>query len=376
MNLALNFSKKLIFILFSACLIFKSLNFASAEYNSTTALIPVVNESKVISDGTIGFSEYGGSFSEEISGIEVFWEHNESLLRVGLLSPGIGWVGIGFRSRGENMGGNIVMGYVNSSGSVILEDTTGIGLAHYSDKDYGGVDNIIYRAGSESRGKTTLEFAFPLITGDIYDQQLVPGYSYEFFLAMHTTADNLVTKHTDRSNPIPVYIDTTTAKPTTLTLSVPSPIFQGEEITLIAKIEDLGFYPAVGVNISFHLLTLFGEMNIGSGSTNSSGYATFNTSFSYFGETQAFARFSGSSEYKSSSAKLTFMVYSGEITQTSSFGGVDGKSESLYGVSPDIFNLFIGLGALAVSLVFGIYVYVLYSVLKNPRQKSLQKGEE
>jgi hypothetical protein len=160
--------------------------------------MPYVPNPKVVVDGTVEANEYKVSYTEPTTGITICWEHDGTNMYVALVSPGTGWVGIGFGPTGTGMdGANIIIGYVDDNGSVVLSDEYGQGLNHFPIvSHFGGKDDIISKAGSISNGKTTIEFVFPLNSGDQYHYALTPGGTHGFILAYQQSAKDLTTQHT------------------------------------------------------------------------------------------------------------------------------------------------------------------------------------
>jgi hypothetical protein len=146
-------------------------------------------------DGVIGPDEYRHVLLDSETGITLYWQNDATTLYVGLLSPGTGWAAVGFGAQNKMAGANIVIGTV-TDGVLTLEDHFGSGpVSHSADR----ASSLLQRAGSESLGKTILEFALPLVGADPEDVTLLSGQNVVAILAFHATADNLTTKHTGRS---------------------------------------------------------------------------------------------------------------------------------------------------------------------------------
>lgn len=147
------------------------------------------------SDGAIAPEEYRHVLIDEGTGVVLFWQNDATTLYVGLVGPGTGWVAVGFGARNQMQGANIVIGAV-TDGVLTLEDQFGSGpFSHRGDK----VSSLLQRGGSEVDGKTIIEFALPLATGEADDVGLTPGQTVTVILAFHATSDSLTTKHTRRS---------------------------------------------------------------------------------------------------------------------------------------------------------------------------------
>ncbi len=79
------------------------------------------------------------------------------------------------------------------NGKVTIEDNYGVTKQlHLPDK----ASSLLATGGSESGGKTTLEFAIPLSSRDAQDVALVPGQDVAVILAYHATQDSFAAEHT------------------------------------------------------------------------------------------------------------------------------------------------------------------------------------
>jgi len=165
-----------------------------------TAAAPVVRTSASLPsvDGTIKPGEYSGH--TEIGDIEVNWSTDKGALRVGLVSPGTGWVAIGFDPTSMMDKANIILGAV-VNGAVVARDDVGTGLfTHAPDTSVGGQDNILAAAGREADGRTTFEFAIPLNSGDSADRPLSVGQTVKVIVAYQATSDDFGERHTRRDS--------------------------------------------------------------------------------------------------------------------------------------------------------------------------------
>jgi len=207
---------KLKLVLIAVTILSMSLLLISFSYAQVAqATMPYEPNPVVVVDGAIGANEYKGSYSETATGITIHWEHDGTNIYVALESPGTGWVGIVFGPSGVGMkDGNVIIGYVDASGEIFLEDNFGTGpVSHKADTFLGGSDNIVSKAGSEVGGKTIIEFVFPLDSGDQYDQSFSPGGTYGFNVAYQQTADDFTTYHTKHSASIDFYMEAPGAPP-------------------------------------------------------------------------------------------------------------------------------------------------------------------
>ncbi len=167
---------------------------------AATVDAPVVRTSATLPsvDGTIKAGEYSGKIADLV-GVEVNWSVDKSALRIGLVSPGTGYVAIGLDAQSMMDKANILLGAV-VNGSVVARDDVGTGLfSHAADTSAGGRDNILAAAGREVDGKTVMEFAIPLSSGDPADRPLAAGQTVKIIVAYHATSDDFSERHSRRA---------------------------------------------------------------------------------------------------------------------------------------------------------------------------------
>lgn len=147
-------------------------------------------------DGVIAEGEY--PHSTEVVGVKVYWYNDAEKLYVGLVSPGKGFVAIGFGPERRMKGANIIITAVKDS-EVVTRDDFGIAETnHAPDTSLGGEDNVLKAAGTEDGEGTVIEFAIPLDSGDQFDKPLEPGKTYNIIVSYHRTSDSFSTRHTNR----------------------------------------------------------------------------------------------------------------------------------------------------------------------------------
>ncbi|MCX6100619.1 MAG: DOMON domain-containing protein [Candidatus Bipolaricaulota bacterium] len=157
----------------------------------TSAALPSV-------DGVIKPGEYSGK--TVIGDVEVNWATEKNALRVGLVSPGTGWVAIGFNPVSMMDKANIILGAV-VNGAVVARDDVGTGpFTHAPDTSVGGQDNLLAAAGREADGKMAFEFAIPLNSGDATDRPLSIGQTVKIIVAYQTTSDDFAERHSRRAS--------------------------------------------------------------------------------------------------------------------------------------------------------------------------------
>ncbi len=146
-------------------------------------------------DGRIGELEYRNGMTDAETGMSVHWQHDGSLLYVGLVSPGTGWLAIGFGPERQMLGANIVIAAIHD-GELVIEDHYGNAPTTHRVDD---VNHVVHAAGIEAEGRSILEFAIPLASGDEQDVELEPGSETVIILAYHGSSDQLTMRHTARS---------------------------------------------------------------------------------------------------------------------------------------------------------------------------------
>ncbi|TFH06154.1 MAG: DOMON domain-containing protein [Spirochaetales bacterium] len=138
-----------------------------------------------------GAKEWTTTSVEEM---ELAWavEDGELLLRVS--APTAGWVAVGFEPSRAMADANILIGFVDGS-DVTVEDHFGNGMfSHREDLSLGGTADVTVIAGTESDGRTELEFSIPLDSGDEFDRVLEEGRLTKVILAWGSN-DNVGRKH-------------------------------------------------------------------------------------------------------------------------------------------------------------------------------------
>ena len=146
-------------------------------------------------DGAIGKSEYRNEMRDSATGMTVYWQNDAETLFIGLMSPGAGWLSIGFGPERQMEGANIVIAAI-SDGELVIEDHYGNApTSHRQDL----TDHIIQAAGVEVDGQSVLEFAIPLASDDSQDVDLTAGESVAIILAYHSSNDSLTARHSQRA---------------------------------------------------------------------------------------------------------------------------------------------------------------------------------
>jgi len=149
-------------------------------------------------DGVVDVGEYPHSI--DVIGVHVSWANDDSVLRVGLESPGGGYVAIGFDPEAQMEAANFVVGYVHEGDAFVRDDFGTSATGHTADTDRGGQDNILSFAGTEWGDHTVIEFVIPLDSGDEMDKPLLPGGTYTILVAYHDLQDGFEARHSGRGS--------------------------------------------------------------------------------------------------------------------------------------------------------------------------------
>lgn len=148
-------------------------------------------------DGRIGSDEYARYQWDRETGIGVYWRSDKDTLTLGLISPGSGWVSVGFDPVSAMQGADYILSGVRGQ-NLTIEDHFGTGrFSHRLDAQ----QDILESAGRESDGETIVEFRIPRNSGDAEDKVLVSG-AHVLLLAYHTSSDSFAVRHSARSTSV------------------------------------------------------------------------------------------------------------------------------------------------------------------------------
>jgi hypothetical protein len=137
-----------------------------------------------------GFSEV-----QAPNGMILQWRVEGERLRVILDAPSTGWVGIGFHPDTKMKGANFIVGYVRGK-EVVISDQVGTRIdRHDADTRIKGTQDVVAGGGSESGGRTRIEFLVPLVSGDAQDKPLKRGGRVPVLLCFGSQ-DNFTRAHT------------------------------------------------------------------------------------------------------------------------------------------------------------------------------------
>jgi hypothetical protein len=144
--------------------------------------------------------EYPATYVDRASGITVHWGFDDSLIYVGLVTKGRGWLAIGFGSAAMNES-NMIIGYYTEDSTEVM-NRVGAKHAHARSPQS---DSAIQEAEidyDEETGATTMEFTYPLhFPGGeaLAVPELAPGGTYDIILAQNNKSVSLNAKHTNLS---------------------------------------------------------------------------------------------------------------------------------------------------------------------------------
>ena len=139
-------------------------------------------------DGIISEGEYSRNLSLSGGRLEVFWKNDDEDLYLGLAESTAGFVAIGFEPTQAMKDADMVMGWVAGGVATVLDlYSTGVYGPHPPDEELGGTDDILEFAGSESDGRTVIEFKRKMDTGDEFDKPFAPGQTVDIIWSVSSS---------------------------------------------------------------------------------------------------------------------------------------------------------------------------------------------
>jgi hypothetical protein len=183
-----------------AVLIVLSLMIVPHVLAQSTVIMPYNPNSSVVIDGKIGVGEYDNHFTDPNTGIIVDWEHDNTYMYIGLTSPGVGWVAIGFTDtlaighEGPKGGVHMIIAAVQNDGTLNIYDQIGVLFTHENASVFG----VVEAAGTRENNKVVVEFKYPLefSAEDPYEiPGLEPGKVYLYELAYNESSTDITTMH-------------------------------------------------------------------------------------------------------------------------------------------------------------------------------------
>jgi hypothetical protein len=152
-------------------------------------------------DGVISAGEYDFSAAFDDGGFTVSWKTAGDKAFFALSAATRGWVALGLEPVTAMEAADMLIGWVTAGGDVTVLDcwSTGPFGPHAPDITLGGSSDLLGAAGSESDGRTILEFSRSLSTGDEYDRD-IPAAGELRILWAYGDEDLPETLHTSRGS--------------------------------------------------------------------------------------------------------------------------------------------------------------------------------
>ncbi len=146
-------------------------------------------------DGVINAEEYRGSAESNI-GMDLYWNHDEENLYIGLTSPGEGWLAFGFeptlRMRDASI---IIAAFVDGEPEISIESHMGTAPTAHAETEEEHIGDF---AGSITEdGTQMLEFAIPF--SEDFIAGVEEGETYTIILAYHDSDTSFSARHTGRT---------------------------------------------------------------------------------------------------------------------------------------------------------------------------------
>jgi hypothetical protein len=151
-------------------------------------------------DGIIARDEYASSLTDDTTGIELFWTHDNRELFMGIKTGSSGWVSVGFDPQSAMKGANIIFLALDGGAVLVRDDFGTSSFGHDDDERLGGSTDIGSSAGSRDGNLSVYEFSIPLDSGDEFDKVLSPGNTYRVILAVNNSGTDFDRKHSARSS--------------------------------------------------------------------------------------------------------------------------------------------------------------------------------
>jgi hypothetical protein len=129
-------------------------------------------------DGVITPGEYNSVKSFNSGDYELYWEVvDDTSISIGIVAKTTGWVALGIDPTTQMQDADIIYGWVEPNGTVVIYDTFSLnptGGNHPKDTTLGGTNDILSYNGSENATSTTIEFTRLLSTDDLDNDNNIP----------------------------------------------------------------------------------------------------------------------------------------------------------------------------------------------------------
>ena len=360
-------------------------------------------------DGVMSPGEYPESFYSNYTGMTVGMAYNGSSMFVYVSAPTAGWVGVGFNTLGYGMvGGDLKVGWVvDNTNQTQVKDYYATKYDYPTPDTYNDVTQAngtqqLFLNGQTGQNTTNLEFVFTMNNNtnpiSLYpdsnppltqDKLLEANQSYSLLLAYGPNEDQRGIQHDSlgmqhvRKGIQTLFIAPEGVQPRHLAnvsfhlnnygqTATSSTVFTG-----YATVTDNATNnPIAGADVGVYLEGLVGNLQLDSATTNASGVATFNFTFTqhYSDKISFLAMYSGGIQYKKASSSVYLVSYEGSAT----------VEQQPFMIIPTSFDFIVpwltGLGAIAtVACIWMAFAFVIYTVIfKNavqPNGKKSNKGE-
>lgn len=141
--------------------------------------------------GTVQFNDQTRkSFkSRSVNGMTFEWAFDKGNLHCKATAPTTGWVAIGFNTKDELSGTNLIMGAVEQDFVTIDDRFIVKPGSHKSITELGGSEALTQRAGHELSNNTTISFSIPLSVNDKFHHDLHEGREYYVLMAFSREDD-------------------------------------------------------------------------------------------------------------------------------------------------------------------------------------------
>jgi hypothetical protein len=150
-------------------------------------------------DGVINPDEYDFTASFGAGKFKLHWKIDGDTILMAMEGKTTGWVTIGFDPKNRMEGADMVFGWVTGSGTVRVVDAyaTGPTGPHPKDTDQDGTSDVLCFGGTESGGKTIIEFKRLLITNDTRDKPIPTDGELKIIWALGPN-DDFDSQHSER----------------------------------------------------------------------------------------------------------------------------------------------------------------------------------
>jgi hypothetical protein len=170
-------------------------NDASLDVQFTIKNVQPSTDTRQTLDGKISSGEYEFKVNLDGDNYILHWQAVDDQIKFALEAETTGWVAIGFEPTTKMKDADMIFGWVENNGDVLVMDA-------YSSGEFGphppdGSDDIISYGGTENNGKTIIEFQRFFDTGDSEDNIIKDSGEVKIIWAMGSN-DDFTSDHTKR----------------------------------------------------------------------------------------------------------------------------------------------------------------------------------